>query len=269
MMSFGIQSLLAVVAVLCFPFRHVLAQNYPIVADSKCNCYRTNTSTSHYFKNHKFFDFRSLSQYARVPAPIDAAQGAADAPATSAYFLSPEWTNNWSIQSWNNSAHIGDGSDVTGSDATVLMVNSRNNIYIQHNDDPKPISNTYLVMRTMRHETHQSAAEMESGSLNYQYLSIRMYARTRGAPGAITAMFTFRNANALSKVQESDLEIRTSDPVQYIQYTNQPSYTEDGNIPQATRNVTLPNRQGWSDWQYHRMDVSRFPASHIVASLLL
>ncbi|KAI1132387.1 concanavalin A-like lectin/glucanase [Nemania abortiva] len=233
---------------------HVLAQNFPLVTDSRCNCYRTNTSVSHYFKNHKFFDFRSLSQYARVPAPIDTAQGNADAPPTSAYFQSPEWTNTWQIQTWNNSAQMGGDSDVTGSDATVLMVNSRNNIYIQHNDDPKPTSNTYLVMRTMRHENFQSAAEMESGSYNYQYLSIRMYARTRGPPGAITAMFTFRNSDTLSKVQESDLEIRTSDPPQYIQYTNQPSWNADGNIPQATRNVSLPTKLGWSDWQYHRMD---------------
>jgi hypothetical protein len=172
---------------------------------------------------------------------------------------SPEWTSNWLIQNWNNSAQMGGNSDVTGSDATVLMVNSPNNIYIQHNDDKKPYSNTYLVMRTMRHETFQSAAEIESGPNNYQYLSIRMLARTIGAPGAITAMFTFRNSNTLSKVQESDLEIRTNDPVQYIQYTNQPSWNADGNIPQATRNVSLSSKLGWSDWQHHRMDVSSFP----------
>ncbi|KAI0200255.1 concanavalin A-like lectin/glucanase [Astrocystis sublimbata] len=244
----------AALGALSFLNPNVLAQNYPLVTDSRCNCYRTNTTTSHYFRNHKFFDFRSLSQYARVPAPIETAQESADAPPTSAYFQSPDWTGAWSIQSWNNSALMGGDSDVTGSDATVLMVNSPNNIYIQHNDDHNPSSNTYLVMRTMRHEDFQSAAEIESGSLNYQYLSLRMFARTRGSPGAITAMFTFRNSDTLTKVQESDLEIRTNDPVKYIQYTNQPSWNEDGNIPQATRNVSLPNKLGWSDWQYHRMD---------------
>ncbi|KAI3323345.1 carbohydrate-binding module family 1 protein [Xylariaceae sp. AK1471] len=254
MMTLGVHALWAMLAAMSFSFRPVSAQNYPLVTDSKCNCYRTNTSTSHYFRHHKFFDFRSLSQYARVPAPIDTAQGNADALVTNAYFSLPEWTSNWLIQNWNNSAQIGGDSDATGSDATVLMVNSANNIYIQHNDDKKPLSNTYLVMRTMRHENFQSAAEIESGPNNYQYLSIRMLARTQGAPGAITAMFTFRNGNTLSKVQESDLEIRTNDPVQYIQYTNQPSWNADGNIPQATRNVSLSDKLGWSDWQYHRMD---------------
>ncbi|KAI8946001.1 concanavalin A-like lectin/glucanase [Xylaria longipes] len=253
-MALGLHGIWVVLGAMSLSFHSVTTQNYPLVTDARCNCYRTNTSTSHYFRNHKFFDFRSLSQYARVPAPIDTAQGNADAPVTSAYFQSPEWTNTWSIQNWNNSEKLGGDSDVTGSDATVLMVNSPNNIYIQHNDDRNPTSNTYLVMRTMRHGDFQSAAEIESGSYNYQYLSIRMYARTRGSPGAITAMFTFRNGDTLAKVQESDLEVRTNDPVQHIQYTNQPSWNADGNIPQATRNVSLPTKLGWSDWQYHRMD---------------
>ncbi|GAW14503.1 hypothetical protein ANO14919_039060 [Xylariales sp. No.14919] len=268
-MVFGVRVSWAVFGVISLPFDLVLAQNYPLVADSRCNCYRTNTSTSHYFRNHKFFDFRSLSQYARVPAPINTAQGNADAAVTSGYFLSPEWTNTWSIQNWNNSAMMGGNSDITGSDATVLMVNSPNNIYIQHNDDQRASSNTYLVMRTMRHDDFQSAAEIESGSYSYQYLSMRMLARTKGPPGAITAMFTFRNNDTLSKVQESDLEIRTSDPVQYIQYTNQPSWNEDGNIPQATRNVSLPTKLGWSDWQYHRMDWTPGSTSWLVDGKLV
>ncbi|TGJ86745.1 hypothetical protein E0Z10_g2035 [Xylaria hypoxylon] len=268
-MVFGAHGFWAVLGAISLLYRPVLAQNYPLVTDSRCNCYRTNTSTSHYFRNHKFFDFRSLSQYARVPVPIDTAQGSADAPVTSTYFQSPEWTNTWAIQNWNNSATMGGNSDATGSDATVLMVNSRNNIYIQHNDDQKPASNTYLVMRTIRHDDFQSAAEIESGSLNYQYLSMRMLARTKGNPGAITAMFTFRNNATLAKVQESDLEIRTSDPVQYIQYTNQPSWNTDGNIPQATRNVSMPTKLGWSDWQYHRMDWTPGSTSWLVDGKLV
>ena len=260
-MPLGVHRFWTIIGAISASINLVSAQGYPLVQDSRCNCYRTNTSTSHYFQNHKFFDFRSLSQYARVPAPIDTAQGAADAPPTSGYFQSPEWTNTWVIQNWNNSALMGGDSDVTGSDGTVLMVNTPNNIYIQHNDDARAQSQTYLVMRTMRHEDFQSAAEIESGSMNYRYLSIRMLSRTRGAGGAVTAMFTFRNNDTLTKVQEADLEIRTDDPVQYIQYTNQPSWNADGDIPQATRNVSLPTKQGWSDWQYHRMDVSNLPSS--------
>ncbi|KAI0964751.1 concanavalin A-like lectin/glucanase [Xylaria arbuscula] len=253
-MALGGRGFWAVLGAISLSFHSVLADNYPLVADSKCNCYRTNTSTAHYFRNHKFFDFRSLSQYARVPAPIDTPDGNANAAVTNTYFQSPDWTNTWDIQTWNNSATLGGNSDITGSDATLLMVNSPNNLYIQHNDDQRPMSNTYMVLRTIRHANFQSAAEIESLSQSFEYVSIRMLARTRGQPGAITAMFTFRNNETLAKVQESDLEIRTNDPVQYIQYTNQPSWNADGDIPQATRNITMSGKLGWSDWQYHRMD---------------
>ncbi|CAJ2501357.1 Uu.00g042100.m01.CDS01 [Anthostomella pinea] len=246
-----------ILTVLIFSPVSVLAQNYPLVPDSRCNCFRTNTTTSHYFKNHKFFDFRDLSQYARVPAPIVTAEGSAAAPVTNAYFEGPAWTSTWSIQTWNNSAQLG-GSDsdgaATGSDASVLMVNSANNIYIQHNDDLNAKSNTYMVLRTVRHDSFQSAAEIDSVSADYQYLSIRMLARTRGAPGAITAMFTYHRADQQSQVQESDLEIRTSDPKSAIHYTNQPSYNASGAVPQATRNVSRPGALDWSQWHYHRMD---------------
>ncbi|OTB08568.1 carbohydrate-binding module family 1 protein [Hypoxylon sp. CI-4A] len=230
------------------------AQRYPLVTDSRCNCYRTNMTTSQYFTHHRFFDFREMSQYVKVPAAINDPQGSADAPVTNSYFDDPTWTSVWSIQTWNNSALMNGSSDVTGSDATVLMVNSANNIYFDKNTDQKASSNTYMVMRTQRHDNFQSAAEIESLSLGYRYLSIRMYARTRGAPGAVTAMFTFRDAEKIAQVQEADLEVRTNDPKYSIQYTNQPSWNETDDIPQATRNVTIPGRVDWSNWQYHRMD---------------
>ncbi|KAI1074396.1 carbohydrate-binding module family 1 protein [Whalleya microplaca] len=230
------------------------AQNYPLVTDSRCNCYQTNTTTSRYFTHHKFFDFREMSQYANVPPAITDPQASGDAPVTNNYFQDPTWTSTWSIQNWNNSALLGGDSDVTGSDATILMVNSANNIYFQRNEDPRPESSTYMVMRTMRHDDFQSSAEFESASEGYQFMSIRMYARTRGAPGAVTAMFTYRMAPEVALVQEADLEIRTSDPVDSIQYTNQPSWNATDDIPEATRNVSLPNRGGWSEWQHHRMD---------------
>ncbi|KAI1372648.1 carbohydrate-binding module family 1 protein [Hypoxylon crocopeplum] len=249
--NWGFETTLVVIASM---LSGVQGQNYPLVTDSRCNCYRTNATASHYFTHHRFFDFRDMSQYVRVPQPINDPQGNADAPVTASYFSDPAWTSVWSIQNWNNSLLMNGSSDITGSDATVLMVNSPNNIYFDKNTDARAGSSTYLVMRTTRHDNFQSAAEIESLSLGYRYLSIRMYARTRGASGAVTAMFTFREAPQLAQVQEADLEVRTVDPKCSIQYTNQPSWNEDGNIPQATRNISLPGRVDWSDWQYHRMD---------------
>ncbi|KAI1849210.1 hypothetical protein JX265_008620 [Neoarthrinium moseri] len=231
----------------------VLAE-FPTTSDAKCNCYLTNTTTKNWFSRHKFFDFRNMSQYVNVPGPAQNPSAASDAGVASSYFESADWTNFWSLQRWNNSLMMRGNSDVTGSDATVLMVNSPSNVYFENNKDTKAASKTYMTMRTVRHQDFQSAAEFESGSGNYHYLSIRMLARTRGASGAITAMFTYRGAQSLQSVQEADLEVRTRDPSSSIQYTNQPSWNANGDIAGATKNITQPGKVNWNDWQYHRMD---------------
>ncbi|KAI8626931.1 glycoside hydrolase family 16 protein [Xylariaceae sp. FL1651] len=225
---------------------------FPEVNDVQCNCYLTNDSSASYFTTHKFFDFRSLSQYAKVPDPIADPYDSSQALATSNYFLADNWTTIWGIQSWNNSASVQTG------DAPVLMVNSPNNIYIESNGDENPSSDTFLTLRTMRMKDYQSSAEFESISKAYHFVSVRMYARTLGASGAVTAMFTYRDSGdptKLTSVQESDLEIRTMDPKDRVQYTNQPSYSSKGDdIPAATRNATTPVEADWSAWSFHRMD---------------
>ena len=100
----------------------------------------------------------------------------------------------------------------------------------------------------------QSAAEFESVS-TYHYVSVRMLARVTGSAGACMALFTYLEGEELADVQEADIEIMTRDPENRIQYTNQPSFTEDGDeIPKATRNATLPEGIEWDDWAVHRLD---------------
>ncbi|KAK0629362.1 glycoside hydrolase family 16 protein [Bombardia bombarda] len=206
---------------------------YPLTTDSNCGCYRTNATSVNYFAHHQFFDFRSLSQYVNVPGPISNFDSNAAAPPTSSFFTSATWANAWRIQNWNNSGLLSlNNTDV--NDATVKMVNSPNNIYIERNTDNGANGQTHMTMRTVRHSDFQSAAEFESASNGYQFLSVRMYARTKGSSGAVTAMFTYRPPPTplnTSLVQEADLEIRTRDPPSYVQYTNQPA-----------------------DWAYYRMD---------------
>jgi hypothetical protein len=249
-------ALARVVTVLALLLPSVLAA-YPLTTDSNCHCYRTNATSANYFGHHKFFDFRQLNQYANVPAVKPDPDSAANAAPPSNYFQSSEWTSTWGVQSWNNSQVFQiNNSDITGSDASVLMVNSPTNVYIERNSDNQASSQTHLTMRTVRLPNFQSAAEFETTSQGYQYVSVRMYARTKGDPGAVTAMFTYRAGpnNSLALVQEADLEIRTLDPPSYVQYTNQPSWNSTGDIPQATRNATLPSGRRWSDWAYYRLD---------------
>ncbi|CAH0057484.1 unnamed protein product [Clonostachys solani] len=97
-----------------------------------------------------------------------------------------------------------------------------------------------------------TSAEFESMDL-FDHASIRMYSRSIGSPGACTAVFTYREANSLKDVQESDIEILTSGPKTSIQYTNQPSYLEDGTIIDGASNnisVSVP----WNEWSTQRLD---------------
>lgn len=230
--------------------------NYPLTSDSNCACYQTNETASQFLSHHKFFDFRSLAQHVNVPPAVDDPASSAGANVSSSYFASRDWKSWWEIQAWNNSDALprGNQTNTTISDATVLMVNSPSNIYLERNTDSRPSSQTYLTMRTVRHRHFQSAAEIESAALDLRYLSVRMKARTRGAPGAITAMFTYRAAKDMSQVQEADLEVRTTDPKYSIQYTNQPSWNDDGDVPGATQNISDPHHVDWGSWQVHRMD---------------
>ncbi|KAK4157981.1 beta-glucanase [Chaetomidium leptoderma] len=219
-----------------------------LTEDSHCGCYLTNGNQSTYFTDHRFFDFRSLSQYASAPPVIRDVEATPGAQRTSAYFNSTEWTDFWMLGSWNN-------SNGARNDASVLMVNSPNNVYIEASDEPNPPSETWLTLRTQRLEKFQTAAEIESASTKFKYLSLRMRARTIGAGGALTAMFTYRGADTLAEVQESDLEIRTADPRNLMHYTNQPAYTDAGEVvPEATQNATMPGGLDWTAWAVHRMD---------------
>ncbi|EGZ68682.1 concanavalin A-like lectin/glucanase [Neurospora tetrasperma FGSC 2509] len=244
---------------------------HPLTTDANCHCYKTNATSTNYFRQHKFFDFRNLQQYANTPPnPISTFEGNAAAPPTSSYFDSNQWKDNWGIQTWNNTELMRlNNTDV--NDATVPMINSFNNIYIERSSDRNANGQTYLVMRTVRHSLDgpstrygsnsssgfQSSAEFESKLTSYQFLSLRMLARTRGSPGAVTAMFTYRpppQPQQLALVQEADLEIRTQDPPNFVQYTNQPAWNSTSDIKEATRNASMPSGKKWSDWAFYRMD---------------
>ncbi|KAJ9152191.1 Concanavalin A-like lectin/glucanase [Coniochaeta hoffmannii] len=224
--------------------------------DSKCACYLTNGTASNFFTHHKFFDFRNLHQYQGMPDPLDDPDASAAASLTSDFFATADWNSSWTVQNWNNSGGA-------RSDASVLRVNSPNNVYIEKNGDPSPSSETYLTLRTQRMGDFQTAAELESNSTGYHFLSVRMLARTTGSAGAVTALFTYRKADPSSssaggedRVQEADLEVITRDPRDLVHYTNQPSVsaTSGDVVPDATRNVTLPGGLEWSDWAVHRLD---------------
>ena len=139
------------------------------------------------------------------------------------------------------------------------MMNSLSNVYIDLNGDSEgdDVMDTYLVLRTARLEDFQSAAEFQSQGETYHYLSMRVYARTVGDPGACTAIFTYRETDDVDQVQEADIEILTSGPDNKVQCTNQPSYTPEGDtIDNSTKNATMPPTMKWTGWTRYRLDWS-------------
>ncbi|KAI3321378.1 concanavalin A-like lectin/glucanase domain-containing protein [Xylariaceae sp. AK1471] len=209
-----------------------------------CDCYKATADSTAYFANRKFFDFRNIAN-PRTPSAIAGGQDpGADAAAgqTHPYFATAAWSETWGIQNWETA---GEG---------VRRVNSANNIYVAASDSSSPGDDgtTHLTMRTQRFSDYQSTAEVESQSTDYQYLTVRMRARTRGASGAVTALFTYKGSEDPNLVQEADIEIRTLTNATVVQYTNQPGTVDGEDVDAATRIASLPSP--WTEWQEHRYD---------------
>ncbi|KAI0446306.1 concanavalin A-like lectin/glucanase domain-containing protein [Xylaria telfairii] len=214
-----------------------LTQGRPLAdAAADCNCYKAADDSSAYFVNRRFFDFRNIANPS-TPAPIAGSAADAAAGATHPYFSTAEWTNTWRTQSW---ATPGEG---------VRRQNSANNVLIAPAEDGEDGS-SHLTLRTQRQSDYQSTAEVESATADYQYLTMRMLARSRGASGAVTALFTYTENGG--GVQEADIEFRTNTPLDVVQYTNQPGTVNGEEQPEATRVVQLAGP--WTEWQEHRYD---------------
>ncbi|KJZ72950.1 hypothetical protein HIM_07713 [Hirsutella minnesotensis 3608] len=222
--------------------------------DTECGCFVTNGTEPGFYAKHLFFDFRRLSQFAGASDVIPDETLASIAGPGSDYFAGDDWSQTWQLQGWNNSKG---GNRTLSGDATVLMVNSPSNVYIETDDQVKRRTGapaTFMTMRTKRLDSFQTAAELQSQDSDYQFLSLRLLARVVGDPGAVAGVFTYRDASNPADVQEADLEILTSGPRDRVQYTNQPSSIGGEPNPAATRNATMPRGRAWSEWAVHRLD---------------
>ncbi|KAL2073999.1 hypothetical protein VTL71DRAFT_7777 [Oculimacula yallundae] len=232
--------------ILLFTLPHLALSTDP----SGCSCFRTNGSSAGYFLHHQFQDFRNIANTSSPPALITNASEATAAGATSPFFESEEWTKEWAVQNWNNSDSFGKADGVE----PVFKVNTANNVYIEQDNSTSP-STTHLTLRTARHPTFQSVAEIDSLSTSFHYISLRLRARVIGSPGACAGIFTYLPGTASFPVQEADIEILTRDPRNKVQYTNQPSTNAAGDdVPQATVNGSLPAGRDWSQWNVFRVD---------------
>lgn len=157
-----------------------LTQGRPLVEErADCNCYKASQDSGSYFVNRKFFDFRNIANPVTTD-PIIGREADGAAGRTHEYFSSAEWTDTFSLQTW---ATEGQG---------VYRQNSANNVLIAPADGQDEGVTSHLTLRTQRQGNYQSTAEVESVSTDYQFLTMRMLARTRGSAGACTALFTYK-----------------------------------------------------------------------------
>ncbi|KAH8805811.1 concanavalin A-like lectin/glucanase domain-containing protein [Xylogone sp. PMI_703] len=240
-----------------------------------------------------------------IPAIISSPNISVNEDVTNEYFRSQVWTPNWEIQAWSRNLTPMTLNTDANTDPGVLasMVMSSNNVYIEIDEesqnektekeqnaitvrntirDSKENYSTHLTLRTARLETFQTAAEIDSTLKDYQFLSVRFEALVKGPVGACAGMFTYHalpasfsnnstldsnTTTAAATVQESDIEILTSDPSSSIHFTNQPSQDASGHaIPGATTNTTITSSSGGkrktknaasfdrSKWNIYRMD---------------
>ncbi|KAI9721978.1 MAG: hypothetical protein M1812_001936 [Candelaria pacifica] len=217
---------------------------------ANCSCFVTDGVQPATYLYHRFFDFRNISS--------SLAQGQ--------YSKSSAWTNDWYSQNWGTDAtddtpvrmlndpknvFIAQRSNLTKSDDA-----NRDNLSISDNADRNNVSksddaddyNSYLTLRTVRLPDFQSAAEVESLQKNLMYASIRLRARVIGDAGACAGMFTVYNDD-----NESDIEILTMEPKDKINYSNQPTVDNNGEvIPLSGVDAVVPTN--WTDWNDHRLD---------------
>lgn len=93
----------------------------------QCDCFKTNGSSASYFKYHRFFDYRNVpSALTSQPAVVTQSSEDKNDVVTSSFFSDSLWTNDWDVQTWDNSESVSD----SGSDAHALMRYSKNNVYI-------------------------------------------------------------------------------------------------------------------------------------------
>ncbi len=191
-----------------------------------------------------------------------------NAPPTSSYLSSSDFTTDWSIQNWTTDAK---------PLSPIPRVNSAQNIYISRNTT-SPDHPTYLTLRANRLDDFISTAELESNQRNLFYASIRARMRiipssilnsaspsssshpeTKNdtiSPGIVAGLFTYTPSSSPFTVSESDIELLTSNRPSLIHYSNQPDYNPqtDSTIPGATTQSTLPHSKRYTQWLDHRLD---------------
>lgn len=206
-----------------------------VTADD-CTSFSTNGSTASYFKYYRFYDFRNVNAKRFLTRSSNATVFPISETIDDAL-----WEDDWELTEQSRPA-LG---------IAIPMQYTPSNIYIEDSSDSSTDYTTYLALLTNRLEDSQNAAQMIYAPANLTSASLRVLARLTGAPGGVAAIFTY-----LNDTTESDIEILTGDPTDYLHFSNQPTNTNTGAmVPGSTWNVSMAaSANGWEDWNVYRLD---------------
>ncbi|KAF3034607.1 hypothetical protein E8E12_005029 [Didymella heteroderae] len=195
---------------------------------SDCTAFSSNGVAASQYQYYRFYDFRQMKS---AGAAIPNAKGL-----QSKIVSNSSWEDDWYIRDYPRKSPGGYSIPVNFIPERVFITNETNS---------STNSTSHLSLNTARIDSEtQDSGEIFFKEFNISYASLRVYSRVHGAPGAVAGIFTY-----LNDTQESDIEIFTRAPSNYIQYSNQPASSGEPDwipIPGATvNNLNLFLRPGW------------------------
>ncbi|KAN0083044.1 Concanavalin A-like lectin/glucanase domain containing protein [Elaphomyces granulatus] len=217
----------------------LLALSFAILAQSKidstCTAFTSSGIANSTFLYYRFYDFRNI---------ISSGSGSSHDSSASRTVTDGSWTKDWYIRNYPRKSP---------GPPEIPVAFTPKRVFIKNSTDKSSDYSTYLTLASARlDEETQEAGEITFTEFSVTAASIRVYGRVNGTAGACAAIFTYQN-----DTQESDIEMFTQDPDNYVHYSNQPSSTGPPNwtpIPGATVNVSMPKSSKWTDWHIHRLD---------------
>lgn len=279
-----------------------------------CDCYTVSGPDPGYFQHYKLWDFRTVDlkkhAHLNLSEPIGEGEGEWDdwddfdegdnepdvilppetddthqPDPTSLAFFKTSFERDWSSQAWERKGT---------PKAPVLMVNSKNNVFLTRDYERENPNATYLVLRTTRHDGYTSTAEIETRLRNIYRCSLRVRLRflpadfamaqppqprewpplaperhaiarlnneTVGINQTITLHEGLPPSGACAgiftyhdRITESDIEILTRDPSHVVHYANQPDYDFENDREIPGASTIAEIPVPWTTWATHRLD---------------
>ncbi|KAH6995276.1 concanavalin A-like lectin/glucanase domain-containing protein [Ilyonectria destructans] len=195
---------------------------------SNCSSFATNGSAASQFAYYRFYDFRNISSdtwdsIEEPKSPNNVTAGA------STHDMS--WQLDWVRR---------DGLRYPGPDvgADLLPI------------DYQPDKVHIAFVSSRQSETAHQSSGIDFNDESILHLSLRLYARITGAPGACTAFFTYEN-----DTQEADIELLTRNKPDVVGFNTQPTLDIHGKfVPDSHWNMSFPNNITRDSWVNYRMD---------------